>query len=158
MDGRSRSILDNRAFETLRRFINERETLKDRWKFPECLVPCSNRVWEVFTSLVSIDKFRKIQRNASDIIKRIKAVGLKEDQVIPGDAICKTLCIGGNNIVRVTDFDFKYSHEMPFPLTDSSVQDKVNSAFKSLFGEASEFLSPVGSQRSDFFSKYINSC
>jgi hypothetical protein len=147
MDGRSRSILDNRAFETLRRFISERETSTDRWKFPDCLIPFSNRVWEVFTSLISIDQFRKMQNNTLEMIKKIKAVGLKVDHVIPGDAICKTLCIGGNQNVRVTDFDFKYSHEAPFPLSDSSVQEKVDSAFKSLFREASEFLSPGSSKR-----------
>ena len=151
MDGRSRSIMDNRAFETLRQFINETETSTGRWKFPECLGPFSNRVWEVFTSLLSVDKFRKMQSNTLEMIKKIKAVGLKMDHVIPGDAIYKTLSIGGKKNVRVSDFDFEYSHETPFPLSDSSIQEKVDRAFKSLFREASEFLSPGSSKRFEAF-------
>ncbi|MGQ1891017.1 DUF6051 family protein [Thermophagus sp. OGC60D27] len=141
MDGRSRTILDDRAFDTLKYFLNHTEVSEVKWKFPDFLIPFSNTIWDVFTSVISLDRFRKKQtKTLNTLIKKIKAIGLKMDHVIPGEGIYRTLNLGKNSNVLVTDFDFRYSHETPFPLADQSIARKVNHAFEDIFRQATEFF------------------
>lgn len=140
MDGRSKSILDNRAFETLSQFINKTSEHHILSQPDSSLV---HAFWQSFVSMVSLDSFnhhrQKILRQLGE---KIKAIGLKIDKVVPGEAIRKTLNKDNDkNEVMVADFNFGYTHETPFPLSDSVDQNEVEKAFKFVFHQASLFLS-----------------
>jgi hypothetical protein len=75
------------------------------------------------------------------ISDKIKAIGLTIDKVIPGDTIRRTLCTGmDSSNVTVADFNFNYSHEMPFPMNDRINSNEVEKAFMRIFIEAADFL------------------
>jgi len=140
MDGRSKSILDNRAYLTLTRFINQISA-----PFSSCSTDTKliQVFWQAFLSMVSLDNFNHRRQDILGLIGyKIRAVGLKIDKVIPGDAIRKTLHFGNDHSrVMVPDFNFDYSHEMPFPVSESANMEEVERAFRFVFRQASFFLS-----------------
>jgi hypothetical protein len=141
MDPRSKSILDNKAFESLQRFMNHLEVGKASGRLFEILKPFGNSIKDVFMSMIAMDRLRPERENVlRRLSHRIRAVGLNFDKVIPGNAIRRTFGMGDFNNVTVADFDFEYSHEIPFPFTDVSVSSKVEHAFREIFSEASLFL------------------
>ncbi len=151
MDPRSKSILDNRAFESLERFITHFEVSKSAGRLFELFKPFGNSLRNVFMSMVEMDRLRPEREYVLRLLShRIRAVGLNFDEVIPGNAIRRTLCMGDCNNVSVADFDFEYSHEIPFPFTDFSVTLKVEQAFRKIFREASLFLKKQGSDRAGY--------
>lgn len=142
MDGRSRSILDNRAFRSLKQFVNKSDFLNLTSLLPNGLFPYGNALIKSFSSLVSFKNWQEDYKSARELLsERIHAIGLKLDKVIPGDAISRTLCMGGycENVI-VTDFDFKHSHEHPFPIRNNEASGKVEEAFLKIFQKASGFL------------------
>ncbi len=140
MDARSKSILDNKAVESLQRFMSQIEDNKTISRLFEVLKPFGCSVKDVFLSMLAIDRFKAERENFLRILsRRIRAFGLSFDKVIPGNAIRQTF--GGDfHNVTIADFDFQYSHEIPFPFTDFSVSSKVEHAFRKTFQEASFFL------------------
>ncbi|WP_010665356.1 DUF6051 family protein [Marinilabilia salmonicolor] len=141
MDGRSKNILDNKAYESLSEFVRSFEIRKSSGKLFDVLKPFGNSVLEVFRSMVSFNYLRSEREwRLKSLAHRIKALGLSLDKVIPGQAIFNTFCGGQCSNVSVADFDFKYSHEMPFPINDFSIKEKVENAFNSVFEDASFFL------------------
>jgi hypothetical protein len=141
MDARSRTILDNKAFESLRSFVRSFETVKSSNGLFDLFKPFGNSIREVFMSMISLENLRPERENKiKSLGNRIRALGLTLDKVIPGRAIFNTFCMGQCNNVAIADFNFKYSHEMPFPLNDFSVTSKVEKAFSSVFNDASHFL------------------
>lgn len=141
MDARSRSILDNKAFESLRRFVRNFETVKPSSSLFDMFKPFGNSIRDVFMSMISLENLRSERENKiKSLGNRVRALGLTLDKVIPGYAIFNTFCKGQCNNVAVADFNFKYSHEMPFPLNDFSVAGKVENAFSTVFRDASNFL------------------
>jgi hypothetical protein len=142
MDGRSKNILDNRAFSSLQKFMDHVNMSVFVPKFLDALKPLGCSTWDVFSSLLSLNRFRaESQEKLKLISDKIKAIGLTIDKVIPGDAIRKTLCPGmDSRNVTVVDFNFNYSHEMPFPMNDSTNSIKVEKAFMRIFIEAADFL------------------
>ncbi|MFO8002460.1 MAG: DUF6051 family protein, partial [Marinilabilia sp.] len=143
MDGRSKSILDNRAFERLNQFISKASPPEITTQADPSLI---NSFWQAFVSMVSLDNFNARRPNIlRQIGEKIRAIGLKIDKVVPGDAIRKTLSPGNKgDQVLVTDFNFGYSHESPFPLSPSVDQNEVEKAFKFVFRQASAFLGGSG--------------
>ncbi|SFD81487.1 DUF6051 family protein [Thermophagus xiamenensis] len=141
MDGRSRTILDDRAFERLKTFLLQTDFSALKRKFPGFLMPVGEMIWDAFTSVISLERFRKKPvKTLQRVIQNIKAIGLKKDLVIPGEAIYKTLKIDPKSNVRVIDFDFSYSHEAPFPIANNAVSWKVDRSFKNIFNEASGYF------------------
>ncbi|WP_291862055.1 DUF6051 family protein, partial [Marinilabilia sp.] len=141
MDARSRTILDNKAFESLQGFVRSFELVRSSNSLFELFKPFGNSIREVFLSMISLENFRpEREYKLKSLANRVRALGLKLDKVIPGRAILDTFCMGQCKNVAVADFDFKYSHEMPFPINDVSVADKVEQAFQSVFRDASCFL------------------
>ena len=59
--------------------------------------------------------------------RRLAAIVLKRDQVIPGDAVRRTLTDGlspsTSPIVEIIDFPFDYTHEQPFPRIPRAKRD-----------------------------------
>ncbi len=82
------------------------------------------------------------ENNAKDRIERfttlknlISGISLLKDKVIPTGAIKKVI-----PQIQSLDFDFEYSHEVPFPLGNSSYTDQVNQAFDKVFNKAVAFF------------------
>jgi hypothetical protein len=141
MDGRSKTILDNKAYESLSEFVKNFEDRKSSGKLFDLLKPFGNSVFDVFRSMISFNYLRtEREGRLKSLAHRIKALGLSLDKVIPGQAIYNTFCKGQCTNVAVADFDFKYSHEMPFPMNDFSIKEKVEKAFNAVFEDASFFL------------------
>jgi len=98
---------------------------------------------EVFRSMLDYrkmmefreDKFRKLS-------KRIFALGLKKDDVIPPFEIINTLKGEKRNIpakVKIMDLDYDYDHVVPFP-ANWNIEKEVDKAFNKIFKIASKFL------------------
>ena len=143
MDGRSKSILDDRAFSTLRAFIRRTAAPPDPGGADHSSM---DAFWDAFLQMVSLERFNRYRdRILANIGRKIKAVGLKIDKVIPGNAIYQTLGSGPyNRQVQIADFNFAHSHETPFPISGNVNQADVEKAFHYVFSQAAQFL---GSQR-----------
>ncbi len=98
---------------------------------------------EVFRSMLDYrkkkefreDKFRKLS-------KRIFALGLKKDEVIPPYEIINTLKGEKRNIpikVKVMDLNYTHDHVVPFP-ANWNIEKEVDKAFNKVFKVASKFL------------------
>ncbi|MBN2049586.1 MAG: hypothetical protein JW760_04020 [Spirochaetales bacterium] len=73
---------------------------------------------------------------------RLFAILLKQDRVMPAEAVKKTLVCRNNPLkkfLRVLDFPFPHDHVTPFPQLTVG-QDKVDRAFKHVFTLAAEGL------------------
>ena len=68
-------------------------------------------------------------------------MALKKDKVIPAEKIKKTIFGRRKSNMEVLDFDYPYSHEMPFPMKMDKLKDKIDEAFDRVFLKAGVFLS-----------------
>ncbi len=135
----SKYILDSEAFNSIRSFyIHEiKSEVKKKGLFSE-LINCT-KLGEAFQTMLTARKMRKIiQSHNSDLKKHITAIGLKKDMVIPSGDLLKSL--PGANI-EIMDFQYNYSHEMPFPVFTSEKKHLVDAAFENIFRMASKKLS-----------------
>ena len=141
INGCSRAIMDSHAFANLRNHtLNNIDDLGKQIKIPQQHGHLLKNGWKAFLAMSGIKSYIKYRENAlNHLINRVKAVGLKDDFVVPGSAIMETL---GNAFfdVDVLDFPFKYSHETPFPVNDQRVSETVTQSFNLVFNKASLFL------------------
>ena len=68
---------------------------------------------------------------------QVMAVGLKCYRVIPPEHVFTTM---KGARVEEWDFPFPYSHEIPFPVGNNSLNNLVDKAFDRLFARAGLFL------------------
>jgi hypothetical protein len=96
-----------------------------------------------FKSLLTIDLLKDHRETKlKNISKRIKALALNKDKVIPPHSVIQTLQGKDNNIpidVEVMDFSFEYDHISPFPLGEN-IQNEVDKSFNDVFNIAGKFL------------------
>lgn len=82
----------------------------------------------------------RLERLAS-VGKRLAALLLKRDRVMPIEAAHRTLVEGLNPFraptVEVVDFSFDYSHEQPFPIIRAAA-DEADRAIKTVMGYAAD--------------------
>lgn len=101
-------------------------------------------VGEVFRSMLDYQKKKSVRESRfRELSKKIMAVGLVKDAVIPPFEIVNTLRGENRKIpikVKVLDFDFNYNHVVPFP-SNEKIEKKVDKAFNQIFRIASKFLS-----------------
>ena len=141
MNGVSRFILDSKGFESIKNFF-----VKSDFQL-NLGVQISRQV----KRLKVIEPFRAMvnsRNNAgyrnqrlADLKGRLQIYSLKNDAVIPSQAVIETFSQAGINpqhVVRTVDFNYKYSHETPFPCLKDP--NPVNKAFDRIFKKASEFL------------------
>lgn len=144
MFGTSRLIMDSDAYDRLRKYY-----LDDFLKELQVSTPFSSymrgtQLGEAFVSMVSPEcnkKFR--QERLAGLRDRIRIVSLKKDKVIPSNYIQSTFaCIKnqGKGMVQEFDFPYEYSHEIPFPVLNSSNAVLVDRCFNKVFEPAVEFL------------------
>ena len=97
-----------------------------------------------FRSMIALNRYRKSRESVfREISDQIYAVALKDDRVIPADKIYENLLGTANNDktkVEILHFDYPYLHEMPFPTKLAGIEEKVNEAFRVIFGKAAAFL------------------
>jgi hypothetical protein len=136
MNGRSKMIMDEEAFNSLHRyytteFLNEPPGKRLYGDFLE----------EAFMAHIGHDirggereLFYKNNHN------RIMALSLKNDRVVPTSGIMNALGDSYDKILEEIDFPFDYSHESPFPFGGKGDQKDVYHHFCKLFDRAAAFL------------------
>ncbi len=98
---------------------------------------------EVFRSMLDYRKKKQFrEKKFKELSKRIYALGLEKDEVIPPYEIINTLKGEERNIpvkVKILDFDYDHDHVVPFP-TNWNIEKEVDEAFNKVFRIASKFL------------------
>lgn len=98
---------------------------------------------DMFKSFFNENNLRTIRTEALKNRKEgIYAVALNKDRVMPPSGIIDTLCGKNNEIgirVDVFDPDYKYTHEAPFPASESS-KEEVDVSFNRIFDGFSDFF------------------
>jgi len=141
INGISRFILDQQAFEHLRKYyLNHdswrRTTLKSYVKRMDV-----KNVARAFMAMLSPEYFSSLRNTVfSNFNDRLLVYGLKDDKVFPEEHIMDNFKGSGVWVNRL-HFPYPYSHEAPFPLSkDPSVSREVDKSFDSIFKEIGNFL------------------
>lgn len=142
MNGVSKFIMNKPAFEHIYAYYNRQMEYEMVHQTPLGQFFLHDELGRAFNAMINWHRNPRLLESVfHEGAKRIRAIGLKCDQVIPSKAIF-------NNLVRrqtvhpmVTemDFPFAYSHENPFPITKEP-SDSVDNAFNSVFSEAISWL------------------
>jgi pimeloyl-ACP methyl ester carboxylesterase len=140
MNGVSKLIMDQPAFERLRRFyINE---LDDEIQHSPLLSQSlrSTELGQAFMSMLSNDNNKQFRDDAFMRLKeRIFTLALESDKVIPAYGVAQALGFMKNT--RITNFPFPCIHENPFPIYgDLNESSLVDTAFENVFSLAAEHL------------------
>lgn len=139
----TKTIMDSMTFETFSSFYAEsfdeeicRNAIMKKFyerPLPEALY---------FQSLMNYERHREFrEKRIKECEGRIYAIPLRQDSVIPPEAVIKTLRGKDASLrtkVEVLDFPYSYTHEVPFP-TGTSYEAEVNESFNLLFAKAAEF-------------------
>lgn len=136
MNGCARDILDKEASDRLMNYyINE---FMD--EYPLNSTGGDISLEQAFRMMISPEML-KTERESffQSACNRIKAISLKADVVIPTEGIMKALGKASHSILEELDFNFAYSHQIPFPMNDNRM-DLVNNAFRQVFDKASAFF------------------
>lgn len=141
MNGMSKSILDNKASECLQHYYLD-------------VLPCEmhspgivhdffeqSAIGKAFQSLLS-HGIKKKEREYlfSEKAQQIKVLSLHNDTVMPYNKVGKAF--GPKNLphINTLDFDYPYTHEVPFPVMNKKITTSVNHAFEEVFSDAAHFL------------------
>jgi hypothetical protein len=96
-----------------------------------------------FRSMLNYNLMKEYrEKRLMELSKKIYAVGLKKDTVIPVYEMLNTLKGAERKIpvrVKVMDFPYDYSHENPFPVSGQN-EEQVDQAFRKVFQLAARFL------------------
>lgn len=136
MNGISKLIMDEEAscrlkFYYLRAFQRE---IKKQSPMAEYI--CNQPGGQAFRAMINATDFTRWREDAfKKIGKRIHAIGLAKDKVIPAKNISEILAPEQTEIM---DFPFDYTHENPFPLKGDL--EIVNKAFDDIFEKAMAYL------------------
>jgi len=144
MYGVSKVIMDKSAFEKIHHFYREGliKTIRKQKEF--AVFFHQSKIGKAFRAMIRPDRFRRYRESFfRKRAKHIYAISLKNDKVIPPNAISKTL-LGEDekypNNMEVFDFNYPYTHEMPFPVKKENIKEAVNKAFEQVFFRAACFL------------------
>lgn len=140
----TKTIMDSMTFEVFSGFYAgnfDEEICRNRImrKFYEHPLPEAL----YFQSLMNYDRHREFrEKRIRQCADRILAIPLGQDSVIPPEAVQKTLTGRENNIpvsVETMDFPYKYTHEVPFPVS-AKLSAEVDHSFDSVFETAAGFF------------------
>jgi hypothetical protein len=139
MNGRSKLIMDNHAFNEVFDFYLSKKKKKN--KMLDNIHYC--QLGLAFKSMLDKKIFRSFrEKRFIQMRDQIRAIAFAKDAVIPAECITKTLNeTGSKHTVSVKDFQFTYSHETPFPILKTALSAEVDKSFDSVFSEAAVFLS-----------------
>lgn len=136
MMGKSRSILDEAAFDKLiEYYIYNFPKKTDKEKEYD-------KIFYSFYSMISPERNKKERESFFQSMgNRVKGISLKKDIVIPYNGILKALGEDyASDHIQLLDFEYEYTHENPFPVTGKIEEEQVNASFKTVFNEAAHFL------------------
>lgn len=139
MDGVSKLIMDQQAFDRLRKFYIHEFDME--MKRSSTLAGSVNKtlIGQSFLSMLASQSLKSFRENAfQKMHSQVQAIALLNDKVIPAKGVMESLSPWIN--VEVMDFPYPYSHENPFPLTDKNSSDLVDQSFEKVFAKASAFL------------------
>ncbi len=143
MQGASRFILDNMAFETLRNyFLRLDEHLNNDPGLKQIIHKLNPGIY--FRSMVNALYAADLRKQRfTDLADKLRIIALKKDQVIPARAIRQTF--GQMNrqllgLIQTMDFPFDYTHENVFPPQGPAEKNQVNRAFDRVFDQAGLYL------------------
>lgn len=136
MNGISKMIMDKAANERITHYymVEFKEQMENNLPLQQYF--SENSIAKGFWSMIAQENNAKdrIERFAA-LKNQISGISLLKDKVIPSEAINKVI-----SHILPLDFDFEYSHEVPFPLGNSSYTDQVNQAFDKVFNKAVAFF------------------
>ena len=142
MNGRSKLIMDNHAFNEVFNFYlrNSEKSITNENNMSNAVKSC--KLTLAFKAMLDRKVLKSYRENRlMKMQDRIKAITLAKDAVIPSEKIIETLKATGNeHTVSVQDFQFPYSHETPFPILKTALSAEVDKSFDYVFSEASSFL------------------
>jgi hypothetical protein len=139
MQGVSKYILDNKAYERLIHYYQYQfeGDLKQNASWGT-LYKSSAELGDAFRSMLSLKSLRKQQEKLfSKFRDRLMAVALKRDRVILPERVKEAL---RGIRVEELDFNFGYSHEVPFPVRTNNLRIQVNEAFERFMNKAATFF------------------
>lgn len=139
----SKAIIDSEADTAMRNYfmnnfsqkVNEDEILSEYFKN-------HNEETEYLNSFLQFDNNRGLrEKRLNELKDQISVLALIKDKVIPVNGISKTFerFITKLSQIKYLNFDHKYSHENPFPLSDKE-RDIIDLNFKNSFKLAGSFL------------------
>ncbi len=137
MSGTSKLIMDNLAYENLNSFyLKQFEKAKLSVSgnfFSKRLGP----VVRSFKAMIPIPTFNPLKdKTFTQIAKKISAIGLLKDEVIPAREIKETLQTKRGKIkfqFKLIDFPYHYTHENPFPTFTNEQGLIVDRSFENTF-------------------------
>lgn len=141
MNGISKVILDPPAYQRIHQYYTREfeANIKRSGVFADFFN--NNKIGMAFRSVITSERFKSVRdRVFKTRSRQIFALSLNKDKVIPSDKIKKAVNRGSGKM-EVLDFDYPYSHEIPFPIKQSNWIDKINEAFELVFFKAGVFLS-----------------
>jgi hypothetical protein len=145
MNGNSKYIMDSVAFKSLLELKHRRKRKQIRKKILATGDQTLLETWPGLELMMYKNKERRKRESLFDSLKeRIYSVVLEKDQVMPVDAIIRTLRGRKERVdvpVEVIDFPYGYSHEQPFPVGDDKIQNLVDRSFTVVFDKAVDFFS-----------------
>jgi hypothetical protein len=136
MVGKSRSIMDKKAYEVLYDYyLNHFTHLVESTEK-------SDKILQSFNCMISTDRNQSEREHFfSRLGNRLKGITLENDKVMLSNGIPEAL--GANyadrHITRL-NFAFPYTHENPFPVNGLIDSNEVDSAFQRIFSEICAFL------------------
>ena len=140
----SRYILDGGAGAALNAFFDGR--LEEELAGGSPLARLFERIQSIGTVFLSLLRHERLaafrEAGLRALGRRIAAVALAGDRVIPGGEVARTLALDpgpSGPPVRILDFPFPYTHENPFPLLDR-FREEVSGCFGEVFGLAADYL------------------
>lgn len=143
MKGTSRYIMDKIAYDTLfSYFITDFEkTIKRGCRLYDFFN--NDDLGLSFRSMISLSRKKEFRDNAMKRFQdKVYVITLAKDIVIPPTGIIKTLTGAGftEENIKVMDFPYEYSHEVPFPILKNRGHLLVDDAFETVFSEAVSFF------------------
>ena len=144
MSGTSKLIMDNLAYKNLNQFYMEQFELNSFPLARTLLTKKLNTVVQSFKAMIPIPAFQSVkERTFTRIARKVTAIGLLKDQVIPANDIKETLKDKRGKIhfhLSVMDFPYPYTHENPFPTSKSEHSVQVDKCFENVFSNIARSL------------------
>lgn len=138
LKGTSKYILDNKAFERLLEFYIKELDKEILRKGSFSYLIRNTPLGKAFRHMINLKQYKKVPKNLrKKIAEQISVVALKRDSIVPLAGLKKTL---KNIKLSVLDFNFNYSHEVPFPIYSDNKKQEVDLAFKKVFQIAGSAL------------------
>lgn len=134
MQGTSKYIMDSLAFSKLQSYYNREITTqapKNKYLYD---ILNHTALGDAFNSMLSIEKLKRRKTKYFSILKdRLSTIVLKKDTVMKPNNVKESLA---GTLVEEWDFDYNYSHVMPFPLLSNKLVNQVDEAFDRLMVKA----------------------